>query len=125
MSLKALANPQAGQIKKYRAAAKVRPGVKTAPGWAWLDVVPVEDDQSTGGDTTVDAPVDVVEAERVARVTVTRDKTEAEKDDDLQQEVRTLRYIVKAFLNHENRIRALEENPSVTMQQLLTGIRNL
>lgn len=94
----------------------------------WVPVVEESDDRSTGPDRVIEPPEDVIEAGRVVRKRVIRDKTKAEKDeedlkvvDDILFSDSILRTLAGWIMETENRLRALEGKPEID----INGFRSI
>jgi len=116
----ALANPETSEVKEYSANAD--PNVMTRPPWKWL---PLEDTMPRPTATQkLLAPVVTVFPDRVTRVWSVRDYTPAELDSFSDNKIDAIDVLmVKVAHNHENRIRALESKPPITMQQFRAALK--
>lgn len=108
-----------------RVAGDVDPGVRTRPGWRWLEVVstPPTFDPVT---QVREGPTYIVQASQVVEQYVVRDKTAQEIDAEKEQQLpEAVGVVFRVLLNHENRIRALESRPQITPTQFRDALKAL
>lgn len=104
----------------------VDPTVQTKPGWRWLTIA----DQSI---PTYDSDTQVLEGPQfnilehsVERYWIVRNKTQEEIDYDLNAKVSSIPpAIIDILFTHENRIRALEQQTSITKQDFIDYIKTI
>lgn len=114
---------QADEILELRDFASV-PNDPVGKNWRWL---PVEvTDPAFDGETQVrSGPVTAVEATRVTRVWTVRAKTAPELDADKQAEIDSLpEPVVKALLDHENRVRNSMGQAAITETALRATLKS-
>jgi len=104
----------------------VDPTVQTKPGWRWLAItdqsIPVYD-----SDTQVlEGPQFSILEQSVERYWTVRSKTQEEIDYDLNAKVSSIPpAIIDILFTHENRIRALEQQASITKQDFIDYIKTI
>ena len=109
-----------------RFAANVDPTVQTKAGWRWL--LALEPTLPSYDTTTqvLEGPVSVVGVTEVTSSYTVRNKTAPELDTEKLNSVNGMELVVLRILfNHENRIRTLASQPSITVDQFKTALKNL
>lgn len=114
---------QSDSILEFR-DFKEKPNDPTGKGWRWLPVevtMPVSD-----ATQIVEGPTITVEKGRVTRVWTARAKTADEIDAEKSTKVDSIDVAVfRALCNHENRIRALQGQATITVAQCKTAFKAL
>jgi len=101
----------------------VDPDAATKPGWRWL---PIEEDPAPAHDPKTQQleRFQILESDRLYCGYTVRDKTQQEIDQEKDQAVESISPIVLAILlDQENRTRALEQQPTVTIDEFKVILR--
>jgi hypothetical protein len=115
----ALINPH-GEID--RTARDIDPTVPTKAGWRWI---PVEITRpSTSSTQILEGPVVTILDDKVTRIWSVRERTADELEAIKDRQVDGVNQLTVAIgLDHENRIRALEGKPAVTLAQFRAALK--
>jgi hypothetical protein len=110
----------------YRRDANVDPTVQTRPGWRWLPIEVTDPGAYDPATQVKEGPFTTVEAARVTDIYSVRAKTAAELSADKDNQVNTIsNVLLQIAFNHENRIRALAGQATVTAAQFKAAIKAL
>lgn len=121
----ALVDPQ-NNVNRVQSSSVIDPTVETKTGWRWLPVETVGGGSYDAETQVLEGPIYDVQASKVVETFTIRAKTQVELDADEDAKANSLNDVIfRVLFNHENRIRSIAGQPSVTAAQFRAAIKAL